>query len=73
MSWAACMKLRRIANLVRMAAWVNLTITAVLGAFHAFDVVALLLPAGLWVACIMVIAYAAAWRIDRRAERIIGR
>jgi hypothetical protein len=67
------MKLRRTADQVRMIGWMNLALTLTVAGFYVSEGLSLLLPAGVWIAVIMALAYAAASRIDRRAESVVGR
>jgi hypothetical protein len=73
MSWVDCMKLRRRADQIRMLGWLNFAITLIFTGFHITEGVEVLLAALVWVTCVMALSYAAAWRIDRRAERVVGR
>jgi hypothetical protein len=73
MSWVDCMTLRRRADQVRMLGWFNLAITLIVASFHVSEGVEVLLAALAWAGCIMAVSYAAASRIDRRAERLVAR
>ena len=73
MSWSDCMSLRRTADKVRTIGWMNLALTLIVAGFHVAEGLNLLVPAAIWIAAIMAAAYAAAWRIDRRADEVVGR
>ncbi len=73
MSWTDCMKLRRIADTVRIVGWVNLTFTGIVALIHASDGWSILVPAITWSALVMAMTHAWAWALDRRAHRVAGR
>jgi hypothetical protein len=78
MAWVDCMRLRRVATIIRAIGWtasgVMFTVAAA-GAFLSESDQALTLFAVLTAASIIVLAitYALAWRVDRRGDRLVTR
>jgi hypothetical protein len=72
MSWVDAMRLRRKADHVRAAGWVNLVVTITYVVFHSGDASEIILPASVWAAFIMALTHGIGWIIDRRADRVVG-
>jgi hypothetical protein len=66
------MRLRRKADHVRTAGWLNLLATITFVVFHSADAAEIILPASIWAAAVMALSYGVGWMIDRRADRVVG-
>jgi uncharacterized membrane protein YphA (DoxX/SURF4 family) len=78
MAWIDCMRLRRVATIIRAAGWTVSGVMFAVAAAAAFIVEsdhAMAMFAILGVAAIIVLAitYALAWLVDRRGDRLVTR
>ena len=78
MAWIDCMRLRRVATIIRAAGWTVSGIMFVVAAIAGFMVEsdhAMAMFAILGAASIIVLAitYALAWLVDRRGDRLVTR
>ena len=78
MAWIDCMRLRRVATVIRAAGWtvagvmfaVAATAAFVVDTEHAMGIFAVLGAAAL---IVLAITYAFAWLVDRRGDRLVTR
>ena len=78
MAWIDCMRLRRVATIIRAAGWtvsgIMFAVAAVAG-FVVESAHAMVMFGVLGAAAIIVLAitYALAWLVDRRGDRLVTR
>ncbi len=70
MSLPDSLRLRRKADKVRVAGWINLVITPIVGYF-APDRIAAIVMGCLWVVLVIAVTQIVAWRMDVHANRTI--
>ena len=78
MAWIDCMRLRRVATIIRATGWTIsgiLFVVAAVTAFvsegdHALGIFGVLGAAS---AIVLAITYALAWLVDRRGDRLVTR
>ena len=64
--------LRRKSDKVRLAGWINVALTAVLVYFCPAKVPAVII-ACFWVIAVFAVTQAIAWRMDKKAKRLVIR
>ena len=78
MAWVDCMRLRRVATIIRTAGWTVSGLLFVIGVANSFTVESdqALATFGVLTAAsliVLAITYALAWIVDRRGDRLVAR
>ena len=73
MAWIDSMRLRRKADIVRAAGWVNLFVSIIWILVHSSDGLITLGLIALWAGALLATTQGIAWMIDRHADRVVRR